>query len=120
MARDKGCDLSVYFTTDKDGNPRPQGPGWDVGAYEYTVNQVRPSTGSGPKSEIRNVEQLGTVICPNPLRANQVGKYLSVKKEITLYDMKGNPTAGTDIKESGVYIFRVHNSQVFQKVMIVQ
>jgi hypothetical protein len=29
---------SAYFTTDKDGVPRPQGAGWDVGPYERSQN----------------------------------------------------------------------------------
>ena len=41
-ALDKGIDLSAFGWTDmgsgwgkdKDGNPRPQGSGWDIGAYE--------------------------------------------------------------------------------------
>jgi len=32
-ARDAGVNLSSYFTTDKDGNPR--GTTWSIGAYEY-------------------------------------------------------------------------------------
>jgi hypothetical protein len=32
---DAGVDLSSYFTTDKAGISRPQGAGWDLGAYEY-------------------------------------------------------------------------------------
>lgn len=35
VARGAGADLSAYFTTDKDGNPRPTGA-WDIGAYQYT------------------------------------------------------------------------------------
>jgi hypothetical protein len=35
VAKDKGVSLSSYFTTDKDGVARPQGPAWDIGAYEY-------------------------------------------------------------------------------------
>ena len=34
-AIDTGADLSAFFTTDKDGVPRPQGSAWDIGAYEY-------------------------------------------------------------------------------------
>jgi hypothetical protein len=33
--KDAGVSLSSYFTTDKDGVPRPQGSAWDIGAYEY-------------------------------------------------------------------------------------
>ncbi len=34
VAKDAGVSLSSYFTTDKDGKPRPQGSAWDIGAYE--------------------------------------------------------------------------------------
>lgn len=34
-AKDTGVTLSSVFTTDADGIPRPQGPAWDIGAYEY-------------------------------------------------------------------------------------
>ena len=34
-AMNGGVDLSSLFTSDKDGVSRPQGPGWDIGAYEF-------------------------------------------------------------------------------------
>lgn len=34
-ARDTGTPLASSFTTDLEGTPRPQGPAWDIGAYEY-------------------------------------------------------------------------------------
>ena len=38
---DKGKNLSGVFLSDKDGIPRPQGPAWDIGAYEYQ-NSTHP------------------------------------------------------------------------------
>jgi hypothetical protein len=37
---DVGVDLSAHHTTDKDGMPRPQGIGWDIGAYELAHTLV--------------------------------------------------------------------------------
>src|SRR5262249_9488095 len=35
VARGRGRDMSTYFSTDKDGKPRPSGA-WDIGAYQYS------------------------------------------------------------------------------------
>lgn len=34
-ARDAGTPLASFFTTDFDGIPRPQGPAWDMGPFEF-------------------------------------------------------------------------------------
>jgi hypothetical protein len=33
---DAGIDCTSFFTADKDGISRPEGKGWDIGAYEFT------------------------------------------------------------------------------------
>jgi hypothetical protein len=52
-AKDKGLTLSNYFTTDKDGITRPQGPAWDIGPYEYhtTVVSTNPVIAVSPSSQ---------------------------------------------------------------------
>lgn len=47
---DAGISLLSYFTTDILGTSRPQGSGWDIGAYEYvsgTSDTTPPATPSG-------------------------------------------------------------------------
>jgi hypothetical protein len=44
-AIDAGAALSAYFTADIAGTPRPQGAGWDIGAYEYA--EPRPCADLG-------------------------------------------------------------------------
>lgn len=45
VAKDTGVSLSSYFTTDRIGTSRPQGPAWDIGAYEYTSGGAAPAGG---------------------------------------------------------------------------
>jgi hypothetical protein len=42
LARDKGIDLGVYFTKDKNGVLRPQGSAWDIGAFEFDASKINP------------------------------------------------------------------------------
>ena len=43
-ARDQGIDLTPVFTSSFNGISRPQGPGWDMGAYEYIEAICEPGT----------------------------------------------------------------------------
>lgn len=54
-AIDQGKDLSAYFKTDIDGNARPQGSAFDVGADEYasgTAANVAPTANAGADQTI--------------------------------------------------------------------
>jgi hypothetical protein len=46
VAKGKGTNLSAYFTTDKNGNPRPATGAWDIGAFisGAPLSAVAPST----------------------------------------------------------------------------
>ncbi len=48
-AKDKGVDLGSPYNTDKLGTLRPQGSGWDIGAYEYVQggDMMAPAAPSG-------------------------------------------------------------------------
>jgi hypothetical protein len=52
VAIDHGLSLASYFTTDKDGVTRPQGNGWDIGAYEYHGNSA-PGGATNLNSSVR-------------------------------------------------------------------
>ena len=52
-AKDAGVSLSSYFTTDHDGVIRPQGPGWDIGAFEASVSSSGPLPPTSPLAIVR-------------------------------------------------------------------
>ncbi len=47
-AIDHGFSWASLFTTDKTGTARPQGPSWDIGAYEYTGSSPSPTPTPSP------------------------------------------------------------------------
>jgi len=48
-AKDAGLDLGSTYATDYKGTTRPQGLGWDIGAYEFNPTITNTGTLSGGK-----------------------------------------------------------------------
>jgi parallel beta-helix repeat protein len=68
-----GVALTGLVNTDRVGTSRPQGGGWDMGAYEYIV------TGIGRmKAESRNNDQ--DVFLPNPVSLPQLAHLVQTSK----------------------------------------
>lgn len=55
-----GTNLSAFFTTDKDGNPRPSSGYWDAGAYQHGAGQSAPVP-AAPKN-LRVVPPTGVAV----------------------------------------------------------
>jgi hypothetical protein len=53
VAVDRGVSLAQYFATDKDGVTRPEGSGWDIGAYEYASSSSAPAAPTGVNATVR-------------------------------------------------------------------
>ena len=107
VARGAGTDLSAYFTSDKDGNPRPTGT-WDIGAYQYT-----------PSGEIFTNQLIA--ISPNSLTFGPVQLNTSVTNSFTVQNVGGGTltgiaslagsTNGFSLINGGSYILASNQSQ---------
>jgi hypothetical protein len=64
--KDTGTDASVLYTIDFNGNSRPQGAGWDMGAYEFLAGIVIPDIIKiqTPNSRYRRYRQPGKLGAP--------------------------------------------------------
>lgn len=112
VAKDAGISLSTYFTDDKDGVVRPQGPAWDIGAYEY------PVTGGvvyGMQTANASVLRL-----PNPIKAALLQRYLHTMEDLKVYNMAGNTVNPTSLKTEGIYFIAKDGNAAVQKVTVIR
>ena len=82
-----GVQLSSYFGTDKDGILRPQGPGWDIGAYQSGVGGVL-STNLAPAVSV--ISQDAADVDPNAPGV-QILEGTAVRYSGTASDPNGDP-----------------------------
>ena len=99
--------------TDKAGHARPSSGTWDVGAYQYTTTEI-----GRMKDEIRNQNQVGWVVLPNPIKAALVKQYQQKNKDLKIYNLTGK--AVEDIEPDGIYLVQLNTFATLQKVAIIK
>lgn len=129
-AIDAGIPLSPVVADDLDGNVRPQGSGYDMGAYEYTVN----TTGTGEEITGSSIS-----VFPNPTNGKfnvQMSQFENLKmKNIEIYSTYGEKvyqshqliangsqpmTIDLSSQPNGIYFLHVTTEQgnAVKKIMI--
>jgi len=121
VARDKGANLSPFFTKDKDGVTRPPTAAWDIGAYQFTgaptptnatpledfnyttgsdldgrnagTNWAGPWTQSGTGSITTEVAPSGSFSGGNALRSNSLTGAVLYTRQMQLISTVSVPTA---------------------------
>jgi len=98
-AIDKGMPLGGLVDTDMDGTPRPQGPAYDLGAFEYSGSPSQPPS---PPSAF-NAAYLGVT------GQDYVGPQLSPNGNpdwhIQLHGLRGTPTKFRITSDNGLWEF---------------
>jgi hypothetical protein len=108
-----GLDLSAYFTTDKDGVARPQGAGWDMGAYEYTSTGLRSA-----ECGLRNGPH------DRPLMQNPVQSLEMLRAQAgphgAIYDLRGKVIDHTPSGPGGIYLVKDQKTGALTRAMVVR
>jgi hypothetical protein len=116
QAKDAGINPSKSwpgYNADKNGVPRPQGAGWDMGAYEYTTIGVRDVV-----CGLRN-EKTGSDL-PSPITIASLRQYMLSIKGVIICDLAGNKITMNNYHQGGVCLVRQAEGGVIQKVVVVQ
>ena len=112
-AIDRGVALSIHYKTDKNGTIRPQGSGWDMGAYEFSepcqaqkfmLYQNYPNP-FNPMTTIRFVlkQSYFVELKMYDIRGREIETLISGIREAGAHDLDWN----TGDLPSGIYLYRL-------------
>jgi hypothetical protein len=111
-ALNNGVTLGSTYNVDRNGATRPQGSGWDMGAYEYVSSEIRRM-----KDESRNTSLI-QLVAQNPIKAGLLFQYLQMKKDIMVYNLMGKMVARKSICQPGIYLVKDKEGEIFQKLVV--
>jgi hypothetical protein len=97
------------------GKPRPTTGGWQAGAYQYSAIGIADRG-------LRNADYSVTqkLIALNPIKAVLLNQYLQINKNLMICDLSGEMMPKNAVNQTGLYVVRVKNGDLFQKVMVVR
>jgi hypothetical protein len=100
-----GTALSAVFnTTDFLGVARPQGSGWDIGAFEYSSNSTTIELSARRSETYPVIVQMGSCLLISTGRAGPGG-------EVTIFDVSGKSIIHSSIMSDNVEISTSHLSK---------
>jgi hypothetical protein len=89
-----------------------------MGAYEYTVTGVRPSTGSGADRGLRT-DPITQLLWPNPISATSLSQYLQEKKDWVVYNQAGKMVDKNSLYQAGIYLVQDKVNGPAQKIIVL-
>ena len=96
---------------DINGIARSLSGAWDVGAYQYAANNVRPSKG--------NFAALTQRLLPNTMTAALLQQYLQVHKDLTIFFLDGKAADQNIISRQGMYLVKDKKNAGVQRVIAI-